>query len=72
MITASRDKKQPVWNAQGTGGLQFDYPMAVSHNMDVDNIKYTIMPTFFLLNTKCFTYNSPFLVDTSRYLTQCI
>ena len=48
MIAASRDKNIPTVKAQGTGGSQFDYPMTVSHNSDVDN---TATPTFSLIKT---------------------
>ena len=43
-ITASKETKTaPNVKAQGTGGPQFDCPTAVSQNIDVDNIKYTIV-----------------------------
>ena len=41
-ITASKEKKARNVKAQGTGGPQFDCPTAVSQNIDVDNVKYTI------------------------------
>ena len=43
VITASKRQKALNVKAQGTGGPQFDCPMAVSQNIDVDNIKYTII-----------------------------
>ena len=41
-IAASKETKAPNVKAQGTGGPQFDCPTAVSQNIDVDNVKYTI------------------------------
>ena len=41
-ITASKETEAPNVKAQGTGGPQFDYPMAVGQNINVDNVKYTI------------------------------
>ena len=42
MITTSKETKAPNVKAQGTRGPQFDCPTAVSQNINVDNIKYTI------------------------------
>ena len=44
-ITAFKETKKLIAKAQNTEGSQFDYLMAVNHNIDVDNIKYTIMHT---------------------------
>ena len=41
-ITASKETKALTVKGQGTGGSQFDCPMAVSQNTDVDNRNYTI------------------------------
>ena len=42
VITASKETKAPNVKAQGTGGLQVNCPMAVSQNIDINNVKYTI------------------------------
>ena len=39
------DSNWPAVKVQGTGGPQFNFPMAGSWNTDVDNIKYTIALT---------------------------
>ena len=54
MIIATKETKAPIAKAQGTEGSQFDYPTAVSHNID---IKYTITHTFCLIQ-----YRSALLV----------
>ena len=41
MITSSKEIKNINGKTQGTGGPQFDCPMAVSQNFNVDNMKYT-------------------------------
>ena len=43
--------------------MQFDCPMAVSQNIDVDNIKYTIMLNKIQMR---FADMSAYLVDTRR------
>ena len=42
MITVSKETKPPNVKAQGTRGPHLDCPTAVSQNIDVNNIKYTI------------------------------
>ena len=64
MITDSKETKAPIVKAQDTGGLCFNYPMVVSHNTDVDNIKYTITHTFCLIK-----YRSTLLVGAHIELT---
>ena len=56
-------QKVPNIRAQGTGDPRFDCPVAVSQNIDVDNIKYTI--TLNQISTR-FADMSTYLVDTRR------